>query len=422
VDHRLPAPPTRESNQKHNPLLNHSPAGFSPARIEAVYRTADTLALRTIRYSGWVVDRIRELPERRWDPTAKEWIVPRTHETLNRLREALGDALLVSPGAAPEQPAAAAPAEPSTPPPSPPLSLSPPRRPSPSTARECLAETIRELDARNYSDRTIENYRAALHSYFRWLKRAPRTLGDRESLLAYATYARDTLGLSVGTVNLQAAAIQFMYRHVVGADDFIATLPRMKGGRQLPKVYAEQDVAAVLKALKNTKHRLMLMLAYGCGLRLGEIHRLEWTDIDLARQTIVVRGKGRKERTVMIDPLVLGLLTRYRAPEQRTGLVFIADDGRQLHRRTISKVFERAFEIAGVRRKGGIHTFRHSFATHLMEHGTDTRIVQELLGHANSKTTEIYTHVSTRVIQRVKSPLSNLGLGTDTQTPSEPPA
>jgi integrase/recombinase XerD len=185
----------------------------------------------------------------------------------------------------------------------------------------------------------------------------------------------------------------------------------MKTGRQLPKVYSEQQVEQIIKAPASLKHRLVLMLAYGCGLRLEEVRTVRSGDFDFDKILLRLRcGKGRKDRIVMLDPVIAETAQGF-LKHRTVGHLFTRDGSSEpLDRRTISKIFDNACAKAGVPKLGGIHTLRHSFATHLLEHGTDLRYIQELLGHASSKTTEIYTHVSARVIGNIKSPISNLKL------------
>ena len=185
----------------------------------------------------------------------------------------------------------------------------------------------------------------------------------------------------------------------------------MKTGRPLPKVYSEQQVEQILKAPANLKHRLILMLAYGCGLRLEEVRTIRSGDFDFAKKLLRLRrGKGQKDRIVMLDPVITETVQAF-LKHRPEGFLFTRNGSDDLlDRRTISKIFDNACAKAGVPKLGGIHTLRHSFATHLLEHGTDLRYIQELLGHASSKTTEIYTHVSARVIGNIKSPISNQNL------------
>ena len=268
-----------------------------------------------------------------------------------------------------------------------------------------------ELKVRNYSSRTIKNYGAAVGQYLQWLKKKPSEK-DVAEIKRFQLYLKETRKYSPRTVNLLTAAVQFFYLNVLKFRLPVDTLPRMKTGRQLPKVYSEKEVEKILSADMNPKHRMLLMLAYGCGPRLSELRYLKRDDIKIDRDLILIRqGKGKKDRVVMLDPLIKVEIERYlKLNLSKTYLFEGYSPGIPLTTMTISKIYHHACEKAGINCVGGIHTLRHSFATHLLEHGTDLRFIQELLGHSSSKTTEIYTHVSAKAIGKIRSPIAHLNL------------
>ena len=206
--------------------------------------------------------------------------------------------------------------------------------------------------------------------------------------------------------------VQFFYLNVLKFKIPVESLPHMKTGRSLPKVYSEQEVEKILSCETNQKHRLILMLAYGCGFRLSELRYLKKIDVQMDRDLIVVRqGKGKKDRVVMLDPVIKSEIEYNLKMTPCKNYLFEGyASGKALTKSTISKVYQNACQKAGIQIQGGIHTLRHSFATHLLEHGTDLRYIQELLGHTNSKTTEIYTHVSAKIISKIRSPVAHLNL------------
>jgi site-specific recombinase XerD len=187
----------------------------------------------------------------------------------------------------------------------------------------------------------------------------------------------------------------------------------MKTGRPLPLVYSQHDIEKIILGAKNHKHRLMLTLAYACGLRLSELRFLKPGDIDLERNIVWIRhGKGAKDRGVMLDQSIKTDVSAFlKSGKGKTFLFEGYEPGHSLTPTTISKIYQHACQNAGIEPLGGIHTLRHSFATHLLEHGTDLRYIQELLGHSSSKTTEIYTHVTSTAISRIISPIAHLNLG-----------
>jgi site-specific recombinase XerD len=271
-----------------------------------------------------------------------------------------------------------------------------------------LSDLEKELRSREYSRRTLSTYLRCVHNFLSAMRKRPSKISAQE-IRDYLISLRDK-GLRSSTVNLAAAAIQFFYETVGKMPYHMEPVARMKEPRQLPKVYSSEDAEKILSAHDNIKHRLVLMFAYGCGLRVSEIVRLRIDDIDWDRDMIWVRqGKGRKDRGLMLPHMLQKLLRSYLADNKSNVYIFETDARHKPYTsRTAEKIFENACIKSGVARKGGIHSLRHTFATHLLEQGVDLRIIQELLGHASSKTTEIYTHVSNKTISKVKSPLDHL--------------
>jgi integrase/recombinase XerD len=250
-----------------------------------------------------------------------------------------------------------------------------------------------------------------VNQYLLWLKKEPAASSVPE-IKEFQIHLKDERNYSPRTVNLVIAAVQFFYIHVLGINISVETLPRMKTGRPLPKVYSEQEIEKIISSVSNPKHRLILMLAYGCGLRLSEIRNLKPDCIDFDRNLLWVRkGKGQKDRAVMLDPGIKQAMIAHLKAYKNADYIFESDwSGEKLSARTLGQIYLNACKKAGVTPKGGIHSLRHSFATHLLEHGTDLRYIQTLLGHSSSKTTEIYTHVSNNVIGKIRSPLANLNI------------
>ncbi len=187
---------------------------------------------------------------------------------------------------------------------------------------------------------------------------------------------------------------------------------RPRKDKKLPVILSQDEVARILTSIENMKHRAILMLVYSSGLRVGEVVRLKPEDIDGKRMLIHIRGaKGRKDRYTMLSETALKVLREYKEQYKPVNWLFEgARSGRYLSTRSAEKIFENACKKAQIGKDVSVHTLRHSFATHLLESGTDLRYIQEILGHQHSKTTEIYTHVSTKSIGKIKSPLDNLNL------------
>ena len=218
-------------------------------------------------------------------------------------------------------------------------------------------------------------------------------------------------GLSHSYTNQAVSALRFLHRHVLDAPAPVAKIPRPKRRKSLPKILAEAEVKRFLAALKSPKHRAIAFVLYSAGLRVSEAARLKVTDIDAERGQIHIReGKGRKDRYVMLSPVVLEVLREYARVERPYDWLFPAGHRRDRHiiSRAIQRQVTRAAQRAGIEKRVTPHILRHSFATHLLEAGTDLRYIQELLGHTNISTTVIYTHVARRDAHRITSPIDRL--------------
>jgi integrase/recombinase XerD len=270
----------------------------------------------------------------------------------------------------------------------------------------------KELKVRNYSQKTVAIYTNAVRRYLETLGKPPSST-DCDAIKDHLLRLKSNNGLAPRTINLATAAISFFYKEIVREEASVDRLPRMKAGKNLPKVYSKEEIQKLLKAATNPKHKLVLMIAYGLGLRLAEIAKLKPTDFNWDRKVIRIHGKGSKERDLPIDECLVSLLRQHLS--QKVGKVYLfegREKGLPYPLRTIQKIYDNAVEKSGILRQGGIHSLRHSFATHLMEQGVDIRQVQEFLGHGNIKTTQIYTHFSTKSLAKIRSPLASFWGGT----------
>ena len=268
---------------------------------------------------------------------------------------------------------------------------------------------IKTLQLKTYSKNTIKTYRIEFSVLLRLL--GNRSIDDlhEEHIKSYILYLLQKKKYSETQAHSAINAIKFYFEKVLNRPQIVVQIPRPKKPWQLPKVHATEQVSRIIKATNNEKHKTMLMLAYGSGLRLQEIINLKIADINSARMVIEVRrGKGKKDRQVVLSEKLLEQLRKYFIAYRPKTWLFEGQDGAQYGYRSLQMVFSRAKSKAGVTVPGGIHTMRHSFATHLLEEGTDLRVIQELLGHNSIKTTVRYTHVSQAQIGKVISPLDRL--------------
>jgi site-specific recombinase XerD len=213
---------------------------------------------------------------------------------------------------------------------------------------------------------------------------------------------------SAASLNLVINSLNFFYGHLL-KERIAHEQRRPRKDKRLPMVLSRSDVQKMFDCEKNPKHRLLLMLAYSAGLRVSEVVALKKEHIDLAGKTVFIRnGKGRKDRYSLLSSKVAEFLRDYYAITPLDGWIFsgVPSSG-HLSIRSAQKIFEHALQKAGIEKHASIHSLRHSFATHLLENGTDVRYIQELLGHSSIKTTERYTHVAKRTVLRIQSPLDS---------------
>ena len=217
-------------------------------------------------------------------------------------------------------------------------------------------------------------------------------------------------GCSYSYVNQAVSALKFLHSKVLRRGVAKLELPRPRRDKSLPKVLSRDEVRRLIDAVTNLKHRAMLLVLYSGGLRVGEVIRLQVTDIESDRGMIRVRkGKGRKDRYVMLSAVTLEALRDYARPERLDKWLFPGErPDRHYNARSLQRVVKKAAERARIRRTVTPHILRHSFATHLVESGTQQRYIQQLLGHAKSATTEIYTHVANQALVKVISPADTL--------------
>jgi site-specific recombinase XerD len=267
-----------------------------------------------------------------------------------------------------------------------------------------------ELKLRGYSERTVAAYTLWGRSYVAFHRKPAEKMGAAE-VRAFLLHLSERK-LSSSTVNQAGCALRFLYRQVLGRPCEVAKIPLQKRRRKLPVVLTEHEVAKLLAATENVKHQAILMAMYSAGLRLKEVLGLQVKDIESSAMHIRVRqAKGGKERYVMLSLRLLETLRHYfREYRPKQWLFFGATKDEPMHPRTVQRAVDKAAKAAGIARRVTSHALRHSFATHLLEHGTNLRYIQELLGHGSVRTTTIYTHVTRRGLSKIVSPLDWLTL------------
>lgn len=268
---------------------------------------------------------------------------------------------------------------------------------------------IETLELRGSSPKTIRNYVDCVARFARYFGQSPEHLGT-EDVRKYLLYLVHERKVAWGTYKQALAALRFLYRWVLNRGEVVQDIRAPRPERRLPVVLSFAEVHRFFAGITSFKHRTLLMFAYAAGLRVAEASRVRVTDIDSERMVIrVVQGKRKKDRYTVLSPLLLQMLRHYWWAARPKDYLF-PGRGRTGHvtNSTVQSACIEARAAAGLAKEVTPHTLRHSFATHLLEAGTDLRVIQELLGHASPRTTAMYTHVSKALIGKTKSPLELL--------------
>ena len=265
------------------------------------------------------------------------------------------------------------------------------------------------LMAQNYSPNTISSYTKWFNVFLRVHHyQNPDTLTEMQ-VVKYLSWMTEK-GLSPSSLSMVVNALLYYFRTVLKKDSFEIKLPRPRREHHLPAVLTMEECFRIFGSVDNPKHKLLLLLGYGAGLRRSEISTLKWQDILFDEHKIHInQGKGNKDRIVMLPVSIVSILQNYRSIYPSDEWVFAGQyKGEAISTRTVQVVMQQAVAKAGLEKKATVHTLRHSFATHLLESGTDIRYIQQLLGHANVNTTMIYTHITPKAAKNIISPLDRM--------------
>ncbi len=350
---------------------------------------ADTQFLLTFKYA-------------RWNKTEFHWVIPHYGNNLERI-EAYFGARITTPVSGKE-----------------PLQKPEPDKYEPYTLTGLLpltAENEREtgrfrvwMEQKRYSPATIETYIQAIAVFLRFI--SPRTSGEatNDDMRRYVYQYMIPRRLSYSYQNQAINAAKLFFKLINGPALDTGQLERPRREHKLPNILSKEEVSAILNALSNTKHRTMLSLIYACGLRRSELLNLKPVNVDSKRHLLLIlNAKGKKDRVVPISDKVIEMLRGYYKLYRPKVWLFEGQyTGEQYSEKSLQSVLKQALNKAQITKPVTLHWLRHSYATHLLEAGTDLRYIQELLGHKSSKTTEIYTHVTEKSLQKIISPFDSL--------------
>jgi len=329
----------------------------------------------TMKYDTDDLDRLKRIGGGQWDEVRKLWLFPLDkYDALAVLRDHLNSEIAI--------------------------------RPSANQGDE-VKKLVTHLKLSGYSPNTIRAYSGHLKKYLTY------TRGERslDSIETYMLHLIDEKNCSHAYCNQAINAIKMHFKlEGASTNGLLVKIPRPKKQKKLPKVMSKQEVKQLFDSTDNIKHKTAFMMAYSCGLRVSEVVNMKVANIDSDRMVVFVsQGKGRKDRITPLSELMLSQLRDYYTLYAPKEWLFESQIGTgPLSVRTLQKVYQKRIYALNFSKHITFHSLRHSFATHLLDSGVDIRYIQELLGHASSKTTEIYTHVSTQSLQQIVNPLDQL--------------
>jgi integrase/recombinase XerD len=355
----------------------------------------------TFEFHREIYARFKQLPGAFWDKHERSWVVDRTVLELEDLRAAFSGLAELKVTQVPlrsveERKARLRPIDFLE-------QLSP-------THEGAIDQFASYLRSKRYSSNTVQTYVDALRTFIRFLQ--PSDLGavNEQDIIRFNNEYILANDYSSSYQNQVVNAIKLFYRRVYSTQLDLELVHRPKREKNLPNVLSKEEVRQIINAPRNIKHKAMLSLIYACGMRRSELLGLKIEDVQSKRGLIIIRqSKGKKDRVVPLSSKLLELLrVYYKLYRPKIWLFEGQISGERYSEKSLENVFKQNLVRSGITKKATLHWLRHSYATHLLESGTDLRYIQELLGHNSSRTTEIYTHVSQRNIQQIKSPFDDL--------------
>ncbi len=341
--------------------------------------------------------RIKQLPGCKWSHTLKSWHLPDTPEyrkqfgiDSNRAENLLTKASVIKQIKVPPKPKQQGINE---------------------ENKKALDLFTQQLHLKSYSASTLKTYRNEFSIFLETLGKTPAYSLSVSRLKDYLEYCHTTLKLTENTIHSRMNALKFYYEQVLKREKFFYDIPRPKKPGLLPKVLGEIELSKLFNAVSSIKHKAILFTAYSAGLRVSEVINLKWKNLDRQRgQILIEQAKGKKDRYVSLSPVLVDILESYYKKSKIKPMTYVFEglQGEQYSARSAQIIFARAKEKAGIKKEVSFHSLRHSFATHLLEKGTDVRYIQELLGHFSIKTTTRYLHVAKEKLVVIESPLDSL--------------
>lgn len=335
-----------------------------------------------------LISAVKTLGVAKWSQTKRKWFVDKNKFELSKLSNAINENAVIDTSDFKEKTVTSVPAE----------------------IEQSLSKLKLWMEHKRYSSSTINTYIDAAKSFLMFTYPAPIKNINNEDVVRYVNEYIIKNGLSFSYQNQVVNAVKLFFREVAHCSLDVDKIERPRREYKLPNVLSKEEVKLILNAHSNIKHKTMLSLIYSCGLRRSELLNLKLTDIDSKRNVVIIKqAKGKKDRIVPLSKKILIMLREYYAAYKPQTWLFEGQvKNEKYDERSLANVLKQALTKVNITKPVSLHWLRHSYATHLLESGTDLRFIQELLGHSSSRTTEIYTHVSTKNIQQIKSPFDDL--------------
>ena len=362
--------------------------------LETVSHNSEKRIKLLFPYNALLIDEIKLYTNCKWSNTMTAWHMPYSKRELEKLKEILAqkfEIVYINRKTKKE--------------------LFKPERNIPENITNSVSKYKDYLKVQRYSEQTIRTYISIISKFFIFIKYKDPAEINIDDIDNYNRNYIIENSMSQSYQNQFVSTVKLFYEVIFNTKLNIEEIQRPRRVKALPKVLAKEDVIKLFDSVRNLKHKTILVLIYSAGLRRSELLHLKVSDIDSKRMVINIRhGKGNKDRIVRLSENVLELTREYFKLYHPKEFLIEGKGGNMYSASSIWKIFKHAKEAAGIKMKGGVHILRHSYATHIHEDGCDIRYIQEILGHKSSKTTEIYTHVSTKSIQKIKNPIEDIDL------------
>jgi integrase/recombinase XerD len=365
--------------------------------LKPVFHKGENRLILKFPHNPELISIVKSLGNARWSQTHKAWHIPNSDNSFNALQKAIEEkAKLVRDT----------------------LEISIVREKLPDRKEPCLSQEVivkiekyrQWMVSRRYSENTIKTYMDGLRSFLKFFSHKRLTDITNDDIILYNNDYIIRNNLSASYQNQVINAIKLFFSKIENALIDVDIIHRPKRSKVLPNVLSKEEIKLILSSHSNIKHKAMLSLIYSCGLRRSELLNLKLNDIDSKRGLVIIRqAKGKKDRIAPLSEKILEILRDYYKAYKPKFYLFEGQNKQSPYdERSLVSVLKQALEKSKIRKPVTLHWLRHSYATHLLENGTDLRYIQEILGHNSSRTTEIYTHVSNKSIQKVISPFDNL--------------